>query len=210
MRKMRLRILADLELEAALLRVKREVLKALLDRGKISTDTFNLLNQRISEIEGAMVNLRNMIDGERKFWESVSSEGSKILESLLVDFRLLNLVGDIGDEEWLRVSKIIEMGLHPTKSQGRLSITKSKNSISAGANTQNRRGHNNATRRDRQAMHQDEHGLVSMSDSHCMNPWKPSCRRTDIKLSIYYNGQFLPICHECWKEISEKNIEWTR
>lgn len=202
---MTLKILADLEFEAALLRVKREVLKALLDRGKISINTFNLLSERVSEIEKAVVNLRELIDHERKFWDSISSEETRILESLLVDFRLLNLVGEVSDGEWLSINKTIEMGIHPHKSQDALSMT-SKNNICIDA-TQFRRRQNNAARRDRKVMEKVESD--SRIDSHCMNPWKPSCRRTDIKLSIYYNGQFLPICHECWREISEKNLEWT-
>jgi len=48
----------------------------------------------------------------------------------------------------------------------------------------------------------------STSPIHCMNPWKKDCRNTDIELSIYYNGELLPICSECWREICEKNIEW--
>ncbi|MEM2888005.1 MAG: hypothetical protein QXR42_00805 [Candidatus Bathyarchaeia archaeon] len=47
------------------------------------------------------------------------------------------------------------------------------------------------------------------SASHCMNPWKPECRNTDIELSIYYKGRPTPICHKCWEDISNKNIEWS-
>jgi len=47
------------------------------------------------------------------------------------------------------------------------------------------------------------------SASHCMNPWKPECRSTDIELSIYYKGRPTPICHKCWEDISSKNIEWS-
>lgn len=208
---MTLKILADLEFEAALLRVKREVLKVLLDKGKISANTFNLLSERVSEIEKAVVNLRELIDHERKFWGSISSEETRILESLLVDFRLLNMVGEVSDGDWLSISKTIEMGIRPHKSQDAPSMI-SKNNICMDA-TQFRRRQNNAVRRDRRVMEKparlEEVKPDSKIDSHCMNPWKPSCRRTDIKLSIYYNGQFLPICHECWREISEKNLEWT-
>jgi hypothetical protein len=44
---------------------------------------------------------------------------------------------------------------------------------------------------------------------HCMNPWKPECRSTDIELSIYYKGRSTPICRKCWEDISDKNIEWS-
>lgn len=43
---------------------------------------------------------------------------------------------------------------------------------------------------------------------HCRNPWNGECKNTDIELSIYYKGEYLPICRECWQEISEKNLEW--
>ena len=48
-----------------------------------------------------------------------------------------------------------------------------------------------------------------LSERRCRNPWNGKCRNTDIELSIYYNGEFLPICHTCWHEISEKNLEWS-
>ena len=47
------------------------------------------------------------------------------------------------------------------------------------------------------------------STVHCMNPWKPGCRNTDIELSIYYKGRPTPICRKCWEDISDKNVEWT-
>jgi len=50
---------------------------------------------------------------------------------------------------------------------------------------------------------------ASQAGIHCRNPWKKDCRNTDIELTIYYNGELLPICRECWREISEKNIEWS-
>jgi len=49
----------------------------------------------------------------------------------------------------------------------------------------------------------------SMLDAHCRNPWNGDCRNTDIELSIYYDGEFLPICHKCWQEISNRNLEWS-
>ena len=49
----------------------------------------------------------------------------------------------------------------------------------------------------------------SMLDAHCRNPWNGDCRNMDIELSIYYDGEFLPICHKCWQEISNRNLEWS-
>jgi len=42
----------------------------------------------------------------------------------------------------------------------------------------------------------------------CKNPWNGQCRNTDIELSIYYRGEFLPICHQCWREIANKDLTW--
>jgi len=42
----------------------------------------------------------------------------------------------------------------------------------------------------------------------CKNPWNGECKNTDIELSIYYKGEFLPICHQCWKEIADKDLTW--
>jgi len=49
----------------------------------------------------------------------------------------------------------------------------------------------------------------SMLDARCRNPWNGDCRNTNIELSIYYDGEFLPICRNCWQEISNRNLEWS-
>ena len=50
---------------------------------------------------------------------------------------------------------------------------------------------------------------TGISKAHCMNPWKPECRDTDIELSIYYNDCVTPICRKCWEDISKRNVEWS-
>jgi len=37
----------------------------------------------------------------------------------------------------------------------------------------------------------------------CMNPWNGECSSQDITLYIFYEGQRLPICRECWKAIAQ-------
>jgi len=44
---------------------------------------------------------------------------------------------------------------------------------------------------------------------HCRNPWDSPCSNTDIELSIYYEGELLPICRKCWQEISQRGLEWS-
>ena len=40
------------------------------------------------------------------------------------------------------------------------------------------------------------------------SPKEKGCGNTDIELSVYYKGEFLPICHQCWKEIANKDLTW--
>ncbi len=43
----------------------------------------------------------------------------------------------------------------------------------------------------------------------CKNPWSNNkCQKTDIEVYIYYKGQRLPICRDCWDSIADKDIEW--
>jgi hypothetical protein len=42
----------------------------------------------------------------------------------------------------------------------------------------------------------------------CRNPWNAECESTDIVLYIFFRGERLPICSECWSEIASANIEW--
>ncbi|MBS7614895.1 hypothetical protein KEJ18_04100 [Candidatus Bathyarchaeota archaeon] len=71
-------------------------------------------------------------------------------------------------------------------------------------------GEQSSSRR-RKPLSKEPSDLGTSVDSalHCMNPWKPECRNTDIELSIYYKGRPTPICHKCWEDISNKNFEWS-
>lgn len=43
----------------------------------------------------------------------------------------------------------------------------------------------------------------------CRNPWRRDlCGSAGIALYIQHQGRILPICTECWKEISESKREW--
>jgi hypothetical protein len=50
--------------------------------------------------------------------------------------------------------------------------------------------------------------LKMQDKERCMNPWNGKCNNTEIALYIMFKGKRLPICRECWEEISSKNIEW--
>jgi len=47
-----------------------------------------------------------------------------------------------------------------------------------------------------------------LSSEKCKNPWNGKCNSTEIELYIIYKGRRLPICHKCWSEIAEKEVEW--
>jgi|GEM_PF-828234 len=208
------KILSDLETEITSLKQRRSILKTLFDEGKISTAAFNIINRRILEIETASHHLKEAITNNIRFWEKTTAEGIKFLESLLVEFRFLNLIGGIDDEKWRDIDVILNLGINSLKEH----LDKSVKKCTGLENTLLLVKRQNSQRLSRGIKAIREHDELAstsleetkpLNESHCMNPWKPNCRRTDIKLSIYYNGRFLPICRRCWSEISEKNIEWT-
>jgi hypothetical protein len=208
------KILSDLESEIASLRWKRKVLKTLFDEGKISPETFNIIDRSILEIETAADHLREIVSNNIRFWEKTTTEEMKVLEGLLVEFRFLNLVGEMDDKKWRDINIILNLGINSLKEHFNKSAKNSAGLENALLSIR-RQGSQRLSRGNRAIKERDERTFNSLEDnkqldeSHCMNPWKPNCRRTDIKLSIYYNGRFLPICRKCWSEISEKNIEWT-
>ncbi|HIE18318.1 TPA: hypothetical protein EYP75_01185 [Candidatus Bathyarchaeota archaeon] len=68
----------------------------------------------------------------------------------------------------------------------------------------------NLTRKNRKTvktMPKDEG--VGFLEVHCMNPWNPKCRNTNIEVSIYYDGRMVPICRRCWEEIANRDVEWS-
>lgn len=213
------KILAELDLEIASIKWKKEILKSLLSEGKISQRAFNVLDGMLSEIEIAAANMREKINGNIRFLESIVPEEARILERLLVDLRFKSLIGELDEWKWRSMSATIELGIASISAHNNETAKSIKNYVDLRTNSSLKKRKNNVgsnQNRGNRALNRREEKsserLLKPKSSdglHCMNPWKPDCRRTDIKLSIYYNGQFLPICHECWKEISEKNIELT-
>jgi len=213
------KILAEIDVKVASLRWKREILKALLDEGRVSERAFNALNNMLSEIETAALNLKEKINRSKSFWESMAYEEARILEGLLVDLKFKSLIGELDEMSWRSISAAIESGIGSISAHASRRNIKN-NDANLRVNASLRRHQSNidlSPNRRNKALNGHERRFSesplepkSSDGSHCMNPWKPNCRRTDIKLSIYYEGRFLLICNECWKEIAEKNIEWTR
>ncbi|MBS7653837.1 MAG: hypothetical protein QXR06_00155 [Candidatus Bathyarchaeia archaeon] len=207
-----------LDFELASLKKRRDTLLALFNDGKISSDTAILLSKRFDEVETAINRLKQSLTEEGDFWMQIRLEGIKILESFLIEFRLLNLMGEMNEERWRDLSEAISSGLNALKNES--SARSSEKSANQFLNQKNltypSKVSVNATKNKGRSKSGRESNNDSPSPSkmessalHCMNPWKPNCKRTDIELSIYYNGRFVPICHECWKEISEKDMEWS-
>lgn len=204
-----------LDLELASLKKRKDVLAALFNDGKISSDTVILLSKRLDETETVINRLKQSLADERDFWKQITLEGIKILESFLVEFKLLNLLGEMDEGKWQDLSETVYSGLNALKSEGvAKSSEKNTNQIlnqksliypsKTSANAAKNRGRSKSI-----SNNSSQPSKMDSSVLHCMNPWKPNCERTDIELSIYYNGRFIPICRECWKEISEKDMEWS-
>ncbi len=200
------------------LKKRRDTLAALFNDGKVSSNTAFLLSKRFDEVETAINGLKRSLADEENFRRQIRLEGIKILESFLIEFRLLNLMGEMDEERWRDLSEAISSGLNALRNESnagsseknanqilnqKSSSYSSKASVNAAKNkvrSKSGRGGNNDS---------PFQSKMESSTLHCMNPWKPNCKNTDIELSIYYNGRFIPICHECWKEISEKDMEWS-
>jgi hypothetical protein len=42
----------------------------------------------------------------------------------------------------------------------------------------------------------------------CKNPWNGECKNNDIELYIYFQGERLPICRQCWTKMADRDVEW--
>jgi len=43
---------------------------------------------------------------------------------------------------------------------------------------------------------------------HCQNPLNHNCKSENIKLYIFFKGEKLPICRQCWSNLAEREVEW--
>ena len=49
-----------------------------------------------------------------------------------------------------------------------------------------------------------------MSGEVCQNPFAGEpCGNTDIAVVLYIDGRYYPVCHSCWQEIAESDLEWS-
>jgi hypothetical protein len=114
------RIVSDLDSHLKWGEKKREVLYNLLISGRISQNTFDSIEKKISRVTSIVSDLKASLEKEESFWNGSLSEETGILESLLIDLELRRLLGEIGEEEWTQKSKIINLGLDSLKNNGTL------------------------------------------------------------------------------------------
>jgi hypothetical protein len=108
------RIISDLDSYLKSREKKAEALQGLLLSGKISQNTFDLVDRKLSRLTSVAADLKETLIAEESFWKANLSENTRILESLLIELELKRLLGEIG-EEWTKKSMIISSGLESLK-----------------------------------------------------------------------------------------------
>ena len=183
--------------------------------------------------------LKEVLEQEEVLWKSYLDEQIKALEMVLasLEFRYLN--GECDVKELGHAKAILTSGLECMRSMKTSNIKNSfgarppspfKSSLSEEDITEtiedaslkelqsnrmeNEKKDSLGSRsrlrvKRRSAKARSEFEANSVFEMRCRNPWNSECKNTDIELSIYYNGEFLPICRKCWQDISERNLEWS-
>ncbi len=105
---------------------RREALDRLLLNGKISRNTFDSMDKRLTHLTSTVTNLKETLEAEEPFWKTDLSENTRILECLLAELELRRLLGEIREEEWTRKSTIIILGLDWLKRDDALTIEPEK------------------------------------------------------------------------------------
>jgi len=200
---------------------ERESLKHVLLSGKISRETFDSLDKRISKTASLTLQLEKALREEESFWKEALLKGIRIFETLLVELEHKRILDEVEEEEYLHNSEILSIGLSSIRTQmeqneaTRVPPQPSKPSLIHEKNETKpeqirmRRFENPSGKTGRVKEIAFEGEGQDISEIHCMNPWNPECRNTDIEVSIYYDGRMVPICRRCWEEIANKDVEWS-
>jgi len=198
------------------LRKERESLEHILLSGKISHGTYNLLNEKIEKAMSAASDLKKAIEDEREFWKKTLHDGTRLFETILVEFRHRLLLGEMKEDEYKRSAEILSDGISSIKEQIEWNGEERDEPVIMTSQEIRERYANkladvrvNGEAPNEAAKTSSMTGDSGEGEIHCMNPWKPECRNTDIEVSIYYNGRMIPICRKCWSEIANKDIEWS-
>ena len=198
------------------LRKERESLEHILLSGKISHGTYNLLNEKIEKAMSAASDLRKALEDEEEFWKRTLHDGARLFETILIEFRHRLLLGDMNEDEYKRSAEILSDGISSIKKQIEWNGEEREETIIM-TSQQIRERYSNKLADVKGGDETSNEAVKTTSTTgesregeiHCMNPWKPECRNTDIEVSIYYNGRMIPICRKCWSEIANKDIEWS-
>jgi len=182
---------------------ERDSLKHTLFSGRISHEVFDVLSKRIERMETLASELGKSLKDEEAFQREILLKGIRIFETLLVDFKHRLLMGDMEEEKFQQYSDIISEGLDSIKSQ----VEGKKEVIMTLPQMKNSPHKESEHFENKNCNKSDEN--KEASNIHCMNPWKPECRNTNIEVSIYYKGKMIPICRYCWREIANRDIEWS-
>jgi|GEM_PF-1640071 hypothetical protein len=263
-----------------------EALRSLLQSGRISGSTFELVEKKVARKRTLVFELKEALTAEEDYWRNSITDATRILERLLVELEHRHILGEIGDDELEYKSGIINLGLTSltgkasppnvvvqepaqpiqttlelqtllepvpkpetavveepaVKEEPQLVVeepaileeeprtteeeplpeeptveepvatpaaVEEEPEVKPVQPKKTSNGGQAVAKRRKSSTKEPPDAVASDGPSvHCMNPWKPDCRSTDIGLSIYYKGRSVPICRKCWEEISEKNIEW--
>ncbi len=199
------------------LRKERESLEHILLSGKISHGTYNLLNEKIEKTLSAAKDLKKALEDEEEFWKRTLHDGARLFETILVEFRHRLILGDMKEDDYKRSAEILSDGISSLKKQIERNDEEERKETVIMTSQQIRERYANKLadiKGSDEASMEAVRTTSTTGDSggreiHCMNPWKPECRNTDIEVSIYYNGRMIPICRKCWSEIANRDIEWS-
>jgi len=201
---------------------EKESLKHVLLSGKISHGTFDLLEKRIDKTTSLVSELEEALEEEEAFWRKNLLRGITIFETLLVELEHKRLLGEVRKEKYRHDSEVIRDCLSSMRRRMRENDESKEETASALKQSKEDSPHNgngekrepcsrrteNSIRKNRDVQEISDERLGT-SEIHCMNPWNPECRNTDIEVSIYYEGRMVPICRRCWEEIANKDVEWS-
>ncbi|MEM2875756.1 MAG: CdvA-like protein [Candidatus Bathyarchaeia archaeon] len=215
---------------------KKRTLNELFKSGRISHPIYSsydedissslfLVNQRIEKVEGSIKSrILNL------------EEEASLLERMISDLEMLYRLNRVEERRYsLNMSRLLA-GLDSIKDEIRNLSNPSKSSILEDSELRHRetskmetedasslktdippiklgiiskkRRMKYSTKREmnlnekRKEVPEVESGLI------CKNPWDKKCRNTDVEVFIYYGGEYVPICSDCWKRIVEKDLSW--
>jgi len=205
-------------------------LRNLLSSRAISKKTYVEVENRLKNLEHQIRNLKETLEKEREFMFLMAEECSRILEGVKFELGFSRVLNNSSGEDWNSKDIILMRGIESLrKARSSMFVEKTAPPTFSGKEEKNYSAYNKSDdldiiekktngkgkkRRRKMKKTREKQNSIKIEKEekgtvHCMNPWNKNCTNTDIEVTIYYKGELLPICKECWKEISEKDIEWS-